>query len=141
MRSVEIIFKFVNLLVIPFWGLLVFAPRWKWTQRLSGVMAPSLLSLFYVVLFLRQFPLQSESFGTLASVWELFSHRPILLAAWIHFLAFDLFLGAWEVRDAQRLGIGHLKVVPCLLLTFILGPLGFFSYMVLRWTTAKELEP
>lgn len=141
MPLAEGIFKIVNLLVLPFWGLLVFAPKWKWTQRISGIAGPALLSLFYVLIFLRQFPLQTDSFSNLASVWRLFSMPFVLLAGWIHYLAFDLFIGAWEVRDAQRLGIGHFKLVPCLLLTFILGPMGLVAYLILRWTTKKEFEP
>ena len=56
----------------------------------------------------------------------------LLLAGWIHYLAFDLFVGSWEVRDAQERGIPHLAVVPCLLLTFMFGPAGWFLYNLVR---------
>ncbi len=55
---------------------------------------------------------------------RLFENPYLLLAGWVHFLAFDLLVGAWEVRDARRVGITHLLVVPCLLLTFMAGPVG-----------------
>jgi hypothetical protein len=68
----------------------------------------------------------------LADVRALFSNDFLLLAGWIHYLAFDLFIGSWEVRDARRLGIHHLTVVPCLVLTFMLGPVGLLLYLALR---------
>ena len=70
--------------------------------------------------------------GSLAEVSRLFENPYLLLAGWVHYLAFDLFIGAWEVRDARRLGIPHLLVVPCLGLTFILGPVGLLLYLGLR---------
>src|SRR4051812_21348401 len=53
----------------------------------------------------------------------------MLLAGWTHYLAFDLFVGRWEVRDAQRRGIPHLLITPALVLTFLLGPAGFLFYL------------
>lgn len=71
-------------------------------------------------------------FGALADVAGLFESPYLLLAGWVHFLAFDLFVGAWEVRDARRIGIAHLLVMPCLVLTFMLGPVGLLLYLGLR---------
>src|SRR6266566_35749 len=62
----------------------------------------------------------------------LFSNRWLVLAGWIHYLAFDLFVGSWEVRDARERGIPHLAVVPCLLLTFMFGPAGWLAYSGVR---------
>lgn len=59
----------------------------------------------------------------------------LLLAGWVHYLAFDLFIGSWEVRDAQRHGLSHLLVVPCLALTFLFGPVGLLLYLGLRGAT------
>jgi Mn2+/Fe2+ NRAMP family transporter len=53
-------------------------------------------------------------------------------AGWIHYLVFDLFVGAWQVRDAQRRGITHLAVIPCLVLTLLAGPVGLLLYLALR---------
>jgi hypothetical protein len=65
----------------------------------------------------------------------------LAMAGWLHYLAFDLFIGAWEVRDAQRHGIPHLLVIPCLLLTFLLGPIGLLCYMAarVRWSGAVDV--
>jgi ABA4-like protein len=71
-------------------------------------------------------------FGSLDQVAILFSNRQALLAGWIHYLAFDLFIGSWEVRDAQRLAIPHLAVIPALVLTFMFGPIGLLLYLLER---------
>ncbi|MNC91016.1 hypothetical protein D3C83_71980 [compost metagenome] len=71
-------------------------------------------------------------FGSLADVAALFQKRELLLAGWIHYLCFDLFIGAWEVRDSQQHGIPHLVVIPCLIMTFLLGPIGLLFYFAIR---------
>ena len=65
---------------------------------------------------------------------NLFSGKPLLAAAggWVHYLAFDLFIGAWQVRDARVQGISHLLVIPCLQLTFLFGPAGLLLYFLIR---------
>jgi hypothetical protein len=64
----------------------------------------------------------------------------LLLAGWVHYMAFDLFIGAWETRDARRAGVPHLMVVPCLILTFMLGPIGLLVYLALRAWRAHSLD-
>jgi hypothetical protein len=56
----------------------------------------------------------------------------LLLAGWIHYLAFDLFVGSWEARDARQRGVPHLALVPCLALTFLFGPAGWLLYGAVR---------
>ncbi|MDG1952967.1 MAG: ABA4-like family protein, partial [Gammaproteobacteria bacterium] len=87
---------------------------------------------FYAWLMISNSPPDGGGFGSLASVMILFSDPNLLLAGWIHYLAFDLFVGAWEVRDAQRTGIHHLLVVPCLFATLMAGPAGLAFYWLLR---------
>ena len=62
----------------------------------------------------------------------------LLLAGWLHYLAFDLLIGTWEVRDARERGIPHVVVVPCLVLTFMLGPAGWLLYLALRFAVAAR---
>jgi hypothetical protein len=62
-----------------------------------------------------------------------------MLAGWVHYLAFDLFIGAWQVRDAQRRGIKHLWVVPCLLTTLVFGPAGLLLYFIMRYSLTRTL--
>ena len=76
------------------------------------VVVPSLLAVVYVVLVAATLPRSEGGFSSLAGVSALFDNPWALLAGWTHYLAFDLFIGGWEVRDAQRRGIPHLLVVP-----------------------------
>jgi len=133
--SPDTLFQVCNTGVIPFWLLLAVAPGWEWTQRLvHSVGLPVLLAGAYVYCFATA-PAAPEgaSFGSLEGVMLFFTVAQSALAGWIHYLAFDLFVGAWEVRDARRQGIPHLAVLPCLLFTLMLGPIGFALYAGLRF--------
>jgi hypothetical protein len=134
MNVPEQIFMAVNSLALIGWVLLVFAPRWRWTSRLvlSGTI-PLLLAGSYVVLLVSTFGQAEGGFGSLAELQLLFRSEWSVLTGWIHYLAFDLFIGTWELRDAQARGIAHAWVIPCLLLTFLLGPVGLLAYFAMRW--------
>jgi len=133
MNLPEQIFLIANSIALIGWVLLVFAPRWAWTARLvfSGAI-PLLLAASYVVLMVSTFGQAEGGFGSLAEVQLLFRSEWAVLTGWIHYLAFDLFIGTWELRDAQSRGIGHAWVVPCMLLTFLLGPFGLLAYFAMR---------
>jgi hypothetical protein len=114
------------------WVLLAVAPRWRWTQVLAGTAIPLGIALVYLTLVARYMPGANGGFGSLAEVATLFQTPGLLLAGWVHYLAFDLFIGGWEVRDAARRGVPHLLVIPCLIMTFLLGPIGLLAYWLLR---------
>jgi hypothetical protein len=134
------LFSLAGDLVLPVWLLLIFAPRWRWTQRLATFVVPLLLASLYVALLLHGGHVKGAGFGSLAQVARLFSSQDFLLAGWIHYLAFDLFTGAWQTRDALRLGLSRWLVAPCLVLTFLFGPVGLALYLLLRLALRKELE-
>ncbi|MBN1210891.1 MAG: DUF4281 domain-containing protein [Myxococcaceae bacterium] len=129
----ETLFQIVSLGVAPAWLLLVFAPRWKWTQRI--VHSASILAVLGVIhlstVLAADFP-EGANGMTLQGAMRMFTDPMGMVACWTHYLAFDLFVGAWEVRDAQRHKLPHLAVVPCLVLTYMLGPTGFLLYLALR---------
>jgi hypothetical protein len=138
--SPEQLFSLCGALVLPGWLLLVFLPRWKWTARLvCPVVIPLLLALVYLWLVSTTFGRTQGDFNSLAGVAQLFQNPKALLAGWIHYLAFDLFVGSWEVRDAGRVGLHHLLVVPCLVLTFLFGPAGLLLYFALRAALRRRL--
>ena len=133
------IFSLCGMLATAGWLLLVFLPRWKWTARLlCPVVIPLVIAFIYLWLVATTFGRTPGGFGSLAEVSLLFSTPLALLAGWIHYLAFDLFVGSWEVRDAQQAGIHPLLVVPCLILTFIFGPLGLLLYFALRFGLRRK---
>ena len=138
----ELIFKICNFLVIPAWIFLIFAPNWKWTKKIvQAVWIPIIFALFYIwaFIFSNGFP-EGGSFNSLEGVMTLFKNPYIALAGWVHYLAFDLFVGAWEVRDSQQLKMNHLLVVPCLILTFMSGPIGLFLYLIIRLVIRKKIS-
>ena len=137
----EQIFSIANLIAMISWLLLAIAPRWIVTRKviLSGAI-PLLLSVAYLVLIVVFFGSSEGGFGSLTGVMKLFTYEWVVLAGWIHYLAFDLFVGVWEVKDAQAKNISHWFVIPCLVLTFMLGPIGFLLYSILRLFLAKGDE-
>lgn len=137
--NVDSLFTICNLAVIPAWLLLAVAPRWKWTTKLvQSAIIPLALSGVYLALAVTNFFGGEGGFGSLEEVSLLFERPGALLAGWIHYLVFDLFIGCWEVRDSQRLRIPHLAVVPCLVLTFLAGPVGLLLYFILRWSLRRK---
>jgi len=140
MPDLNRLFSIAGDLVLPVWLLLMFAPRWRWTQRLATFVAPLLLAGLYTALLLHGGRVEGGGFGSLAQVARLFSSRELLLAGWIHYLAFDLFIGAWQTRDALRLGLSQWLVAPCLAMTFLFGPVGLALYLLLRLVLRRELE-
>jgi hypothetical protein len=138
--STETMFTVCNALVLPGWLLLIFAPRWKRTANLiAAVILPAALAAVYTFLVVTHLGNSEGGFGSLADVNLLFQNPNILLAGWVHYLAFDLFIGSWEVRDSQRLRIHQLLVIPCLVLTFLLGPMGLLLYLALRAGLRRQL--
>ena len=121
------------------WLLLVILARNPIVQLVAGVAIPLVLSVGYLILIFLHFRGAEGGFGSLADVAALFQKPELLLAGWIHYLAFDLFIGAWETRDAQRSGLPHLVVIPCLVMTFMLGPIGLLFYFAIRTSKLRAV--
>ena len=133
----EQIFSVVNLLALAGWVLLAVLPGRAWVSKAIAAGVIPVLAAVYVGLIALNWRGSEGGFGSLAEVAQLFANPWLLLAGWTHYLAFDLFVGSWEVRDARSLGISHWLVLPCLLLTFLFGPAGWLLYTVLRtWGTS-----
>ena len=126
------IFTLCNTAILSCWLLLLVAPRWRWSQRIATFVAPLLLATAYGWLLVTGPHVAGASFNSIAGIRALFSVDAAIVAGWLHYLAFDLFIGSWEVRDARRLGLSHWWVVPCLLLTFLFGPVGLACWLLLR---------
>lgn len=134
----ETAFSLAGLTAMIGWLLLLISP-WlpKHSDKIAGTLLPGLLCLGYLALVL--WPSQTTGgFASLASVKSLFSHDQALLAGWVHFLAFDLFIGAWVCRTARAQGIRFWWVAPSLPLIFLFGPAGLLAYWSLT-TLARRL--
>jgi hypothetical protein len=77
-------------------------------------------------------PPPGASFNTLDGVRLLLSTPQALLAGWVHYLAFDLFIGSWQAEDAPSARIPHWLLLPCLVLTFVAGPAGLLLYLIIK---------
>ncbi|QIX60508.1 DUF4281 domain-containing protein [Hymenobacter sp. BT18] len=132
----ETLFSVANTAVLPAWLLLLLAPQWAVTRRLvrSGLW-PLLLAALYAALLIGHYlgaQATEGSFSTLGGVAALFQDPWALTAGWVHYLCFDLCVGIWEVQDAEQRQLPWYVRVPCLLLTFLVGPIGFLLYAILR---------
>ena len=137
--TTDAMFQIVNMIALAGWLALLLA--WAlpvWAERIAGLLLPALLSVGYAGLVLGFWSRAEGGFGSLGAVMQLFTMPEIALAGWIHYLAFDLFVGAWEVRTARREGIAFLLVAPCLVLTFLFGPAGFLGFTALRAARAAQ---
>lgn len=129
----DALFRLGNLTALVGWTMLIFLPR-----RFAVVLAvpkfviPGLLGLAYGALMLTFFFGSGGGYGSLDQVRALFSRDELLLAGWLHYLAFDLFVGVWIAEQADRAGIPRLIQAVFLLATFMFGPVGLVLYLLTR---------
>jgi hypothetical protein len=136
--TADTLFQFVTLLPLPFWLLMIAVPRWRGTQRvMRGRLAVMPLLATYAVLAVPQLPMVLSLFVhpgplRLDDLASLLGHPEVALVAWVHVLAFDLFVGRWIFRDGQERGVAAWAVSTVLVVTLMLGPLGLLLYLLLR---------
>lgn len=129
----DALFNFAGALAMLGWAVLLLAPFAPlWAEGVAGLAIPGALSLAYTVLIAVHWADAPGGFGSLADVQALFTAPWIALAGWVHYLAFDLFVGTWIVRTARTDGIPHLLVLPLLPLTLLFGPAGLAAFLALR---------
>jgi hypothetical protein len=131
----DLIFSLASGLAMLSWlALAASPPRARWTPRvrfLAGRVVPLIFAVVYVALFAAT-GMGDGGYDSLAAVRRLFAVPELLAAGWLHYLAFDLFVGAWIAERAGMLGVPHLVVLPLLALTFLFGPAGLLAFAVLR---------
>ena len=136
--TLEGVFSACNMLAMAGWILLLAVPRNRRAMTIAGTAIPLTLAAIYLALFALHARESRGGFSSLAAVAQLFDNHWLLLAGWVHYLAFDLFIGAWETRDAMARRVPRLLLAPCLVMTFLLGPIGLLGYHVVR---ARAHEP
>jgi hypothetical protein len=131
--TLERIFSLCSLLALVGWIALLAAPLSRiFLIRMARIVSAILALTYFVQVFTITQPVQGGSFSTLAGVSALFSMPGNVMLGWTHYLAFDLFTGAWEVEDAGKIGIPHWAIIVPLGLTFVLGPIGLLTYGAIR---------
>ena len=136
--TAERIFSLAKVVALAGWILLALFPRRRAvTATVAGALVPALLAALYLALLAARLGRAQGGFGTLGQVQSLFADPWLLLAGWVHYLAFDLFIGAWEARDAARRGVSRWALLPCLALTFLVGPVGLLAWLGTRAVLAR----
>ncbi len=129
----DALFQIANPIAMLGWIVLVFAPLApRITDMVAHLVIPMLMSVAYSALILAHWSGATGGYGSLPDVMALFRDPHIALAGWVHYLAFDLFVGAWATRTARAEGIPHLLVLPHLVLIFLFGPAGFLTFYAMR---------
>ncbi len=115
------------------WLVLILAPRWPIVIQALRLGLIGLLSLTYAVLiFVYFFRVEGGGFGSIGEVRALFMSDPVLVGGWIHYLAFDLFVGTWIATEADKLRWNRLLQAPILIATFMFGPIGLLLFLIMR---------
>ena len=134
------VFSIANMIAIPMWVLMLFFSKWKVTRFLIDFkVIPLALAFMYAIYIFQAIQISGMmDFGSLTSVITLFTEENAVLAGWIHYLAFDLIVGMWVLDQNKELKINQLVMAPCLFLTFMLGPIGFLLFMIIKTIKQKQ---
>jgi hypothetical protein len=137
----ETLFQIANLAALVGWATLLISPFVpRAADRIAGFGIPALLAAAYVGLLLAFWGRAEGGFGSLEEVGRLFQDSQLLLAGWLHYLAFDLFVGAWIVRAARRALMPFWLTLPCLPLAFLFGPAGLLLFLALRAARGRTVS-
>lgn len=122
----EVLFSHVGTAAMAGWAMLILGPRrYTWFNAIPQWVVPGSLSLVYTLIVLSRFAEADGGFDSLTSVGALLSNEWALLGGWVHFLAFDLFVGAVMAARMDHAGVSRVVQAPILIATFMLGPIGF----------------
>ena len=145
--SIEMIYLWLNIGVIPFWFILIFFPQ----SKICGLFVTSIfpfliLGSIYIYLFYYFFNSGYDFFEFfnlylgLYELGDLYENEAFLILFWLHFLSINLFCGSWIVRDSQKLYISKFLTIFPLIITYLIGPLGIFIYWLIRIFFAKRIS-
>ena len=145
--TIEIVYLWLNIGVVPFWLMLIFFPN----SKLGSVLVSSIFPIFvlsaaYIFIIYKTFLGSYDFFSNfnlylgINKLSDLFSNHEFLIIFWIHFLAINLFCGSWMSKDGFRLMISKYIMFFPLVITYFIGPLGIFIYWIIRMVYAKKIS-
>ena len=145
--TIEILYFWVNLGVLPFWLILIFFSQSHICRYLVTSIFPIfVLSGAYVFMLYKSYLGSYDFDGNfdlylgIDNISDLFTDKTFLMMFWIHFISINLFTGGWIVRDSQKLAINKILIIVPLLITYLVGPLGIFIYWLIRIFHAKSIS-
>ena len=145
--TIEMLYYWVNLGVLPFWLILIFFPQSHFSKIfVTSIFPIFILSVTYIFVLYKSY-LNSYDFDGnfnlylgLDNVSDLFSDKSFLITFWIHFIAINLFTGGWIVKDSQKFQINKILLFFPLLTIYLIGPIGLFLYWLIRIFHAKSIN-
>tara|TARA_B100001057_G_scaffold72293_1_gene66544 strand:+ start:1146 stop:1619 length:474 start_codon:yes stop_codon:yes gene_type:complete len=145
--NIEILYFWVNLGVLPFWVIIIFFPQSQLCKYVATSIFPIfLLSSGYIFILYKAYLGSFDFYNNfslylgLSNISELFREEYYLLIFWTHFVAINLFVGGWMVKDAQRLFVNKILLAFPLIFTYLVGPIGIFLYWIIRIFYSKSLN-
>jgi hypothetical protein len=144
--TLENIYFWSNLCLIPFWLMIILIPSSKFTQFfINSIILPLILSATYSFVIYQAFLLNEpmldlfKLYSGLDSLYDIFSTESFLLIFWLHFITLNLFLGSWISREGIKYNINKVVVFFPLILVYFTGPLGLVIYWFIRIFYAKKI--
>jgi len=144
--TVENIYLWSNIGILPFWLLMIFIPNSKFTRVLiNSIIAPLLIASAYVYVLYKAMLLDEEVLSIfslyfdLENLYTIFATESFLLIFWLHFMAINLFLGSWVAIDGAKYSIPKIFTAIILILIYFTGPLGLILYWFIRVFYSKKL--
>ena len=133
------IFSICNALALTGWIILIAFPMWHSSDKVIIGILITLFAVVYTWMLVSQFNFSdAKKFNSLAGVVSLFSDPGLVLAGWVHYLAFDLLAGVFIKKNSFMHGISHWLVIPCMILTFMFGPIGLLLYLLIRTIKSRQ---
>ena len=145
--TIETLYMWINLGVIPFWFILIVFPQ----SHLSRIFVTSIFPFFilsgvYIFILYKSYLIGYDFDGNftlylgLSELSRLFEDHLYIMIFWTHFIAINLFIGGWIVKDSQKFSINKVLMAVPLILTYLVGPIGLFLYWIIRIFYAKRIS-
>ena len=145
--TIEILYMWINLGVLPFWFILIVFPQ----SHLSRIFVTSIFPFFilsgvYIFILYKSYLIGYDFDGNfslylgLSELSRLFEDHLYIMIFWTHFIAINLFIGGWIVKDSQKFSINKVLMAVPLIVTYLIGPIGLFLYWIIRIFYAKRIS-
>ena len=145
--TIEKLYMWINLGVLPFWFILIVFPQ----SHLSRIFVTSIFPFFilsgvYIFILYKSYLIGYDFDGNfslylgLSELSRLFEDHLYIMIFWTHFIAINLFIGGWIVKDSQKFSINKVLMAVPLILTYLIGPIGLFLYWIIRIFYAKRIS-
>ena len=145
--TIETLYMWINLGALPFWFILIVFPQ----SHLSRIFVTSIFPFFilsgvYIFVLYKSYLIGYDFDGNfslylgLSELSRLFEDHLYIMIFWTHFIAINLFIGGWIVKDSQKFSINKVLMAVPLIMTYLIGPIGLFLYWIIRIFYAKRIS-